>query len=182
MSKTLSNIRVYGDGACAVHVAPKGTTLPTTLAAPSAPFTELGWGSEDGLPIGRSSESSTFRAWQGGTLVRRRVRSNEDTFKFWALEETLTVVKLYYPGATATTATGVTTIHVPQAAQTDERAWILDFEDSPANRKRYVIPVAEVNDRATIAHKSDAMTIYEFTATIIGDFDIITNSPALAAS
>lgn len=183
MTKALANVRIYGDDAGAVAVAPKGTTPPVGLAALSTTptYIELGWMSEDGVPVSRANESTTFRAWQGGAVVRKRVTSNEDTFKFQALEETATAVGLYYAGATSVTAAGVTTITVPGGARGDERAWILDFHDG-VHQKRYVIPTAEVTDRAEIAHKNDAMTLYDFTCTIYGDFFIISDNPALVAA
>lgn len=182
MPKTLANVRIYGDNAGAVAVAPKGTTPPVDLAAISTvpAYLEVGWISEDGVPVSRESSSSPFRAWQGGTIVRRRVTSNEDTFKFQMLEETRLAYGLYYPGATFTAVVGgITRIGVKAGAVSDVRAWLLDFVDGGV-QKRYVIPTAEITARGTIPHKNDAMTIFDYTCTIYGDFEIVTNNPAAA--
>lgn len=181
MTKSLANIRIYGDETSLVSVAPLGTTLPTTLAAPAAPFVELGWISEDGVAINRTKDVSKFKAWQGGATVRQKVVGVEDTFKFQCLEETAITLGLYYPGSTSTTAAGVTTIQVPAGAVADERAWVLDFFDGDV-QKRYTFARAEVGETAEVVHKSTEMTIYEYTVTSLGAFTIITDNPAAASA
>lgn len=181
MTKNLANIRIYGDDQSAVYVAPKGTTLPTALAAPAAAFADLGWLSEDGVDVTRESSSTDFTAWQGGTIVRSKVSGVKDTVKVVCLEETAVALGLLYPGSTSATTTGTTTIAVPGGSKSNEKALVVDFIDD-AISKRYAIPRAEVTGVGTVSHKNSDMTMYEFTFTIYGGFTIITNNPALAAS
>lgn len=178
MTKVYDNIRVYGDLESAVYVAPKGSTVPTDLAEPSAPFTELGWLSEDGIGEDRSEDVQTFRAYQGGTIVRRKKTSVEDSITFQCLEETATVLGLRYAGQTATVTDGVATIRVANQTKDDPRAFVVDVVDGDYT-KRYVIPVGYVGT-GSVAHSNSAMTVYEFTVTIQGDYDIITDSPGVA--
>lgn len=178
MTKSLSNIRIYGDETSAISVAPKGTTGPTGLEDLSAPHVELGWISEDGTEIGRESDSNEFKAWQGGTIVRTKSSGVKNTLKFQCLEETADVLGLYYPGSTGTTTAGISKIAVKSAAVSDERAWVADFFDGDVH-KRYDIPRGEVVSQGTLVHKSTDMTVYEFEVTIYGDFWIITNNPAV---
>ena len=172
MAKDRDNVRIYGDDASGVWVADKGTTGPTTLAAPGAGFAEVGWLSEDGVDLDRSEDVAEFKGWQGGKTLRKKVTSQEDTFKFVALEETALTMGLYYKGVTATTATGVDTFHITNQAVSDERAWVVDFYDG-AVQKRFVIPSGEVTGRATVSHKNSDLTMYEFTVTIYGDYSIL---------
>lgn len=181
MTKNLANIRIYGDQDSAVYVADKGTTGPVDLAPVSAAHKDFGWVSEDGTDITRESSSTDFTAWQGGAIVRSKVSGVKDTLKVTALEETALTLGLYYPGMTAVTTTGVTRITVPGGAKSNEKALVVDFIDDDIT-KRYVIPRAEVTAVGTISHKNTDMTMYEFTFTIYGDFEIITNNPALAAA
>lgn len=181
MAKNLANIRIYGDQDSAVYVAPKGTTLPVGLAAPAAAFQDLGWLSEDGVDVTRESSSTDFTAWQGGTIVRSKVSGVKDTVKVVCLEETAIALGLLYPGSTSATATGVTTISVPGGAASNEKALLVDFIDDDVT-KRYSIPRAEVTGTGTVGHKNSDMTMYEFTFTIYGDFEIITNNPAVATA
>lgn len=181
MTKNLANIRIYGDQDSAVYVADKGTTGPVDLAAVSAAHKDLGWISEDGTEVGRETSSTDFTAWQGGTIVRSKVTGTKNTLKVTALEETAVSLGLYYPGMTAVTTTGVTRIAVPGGSKSNEKALVVDFIDDDIT-KRYVIPRAEVTAVGAVGHKNSDMTMYEFTFTIYGDFEIITNNPALATA
>lgn len=181
MTKNLANIRIYGDQDSAVYLAPKGTTLPLDLAAPAVAFQDLGWLSEDGVDITRESSSTDFTAWQGGTIVRSKVSGVKDTVKVVCLEETAISLGLLYPGSTAVTTTGVTKISVPGGSASNEKALVVDFIDDEVT-KRYSIPRAEVTGTGTVSHKNTDMTMYEFTFTIYGAFDIITNNPAVAVA
>lgn len=172
MAKNRDNIRIYGDDDSGVWTAPKGSTGPSTLAALASPWEEVGWLGDGGIDLERAEESAKFNAWQGGAVVRKKVTSVEDTFKFVCLEETALTLGLYYKGATKTTAASVDKWTVTNQARSDERAWVVDFVDSLA-RKRYVIPTGEVTGRATVPHKNSDLTMYEYTVTIYGDYEIL---------
>src|SRR5690349_18869775 len=122
MAKDRDNIRIYGDDASGVYVADKGTTGPTTLAAPGVGFTEVGWLSEDGIDVSREANTVEFTAFQGGTIVRKKRTSVKDTFKFVCLEETALTMGLALAGVVPTTATGVDTFAVTNQTASDERA------------------------------------------------------------
>lgn len=181
MAKNLANIRIYGDQDSAVYVGTKGTTMPIDLAAPAVAFKDLGWLSEDGVDITRESSATDFTAWQGGTIVRSKVSGVKDTIKVVCLEETAIALGLYYPGSTSVTTTGTTKITVPGGASSNEKALVVDFKDDTVT-KRYNIPRAEVTGVGTVSHKNTDMTMYEFTFTIYGGFEIITNNPALVSA
>lgn len=181
MAKNLANIRIYGDQDSVVYIADKGATMPLDLAAPGVGFDDLGWLSEDGVDVTRESSSTDFTAWQGGTIVRSKVSGVKDTIKVVCLEETAVQLGLLYPGSTSATATGVTKISVPGGSASNEKALIADFIDDDVT-KRYSIPRAEVTGTGTVSHKNTDMTMYEFTFTIYGGFEIITNNPAVAAA
>jgi len=177
MAKDRDNVRIYGDDASGVWAAPKGTTGPTDLAAPGVGFVETGWLSEDGVDFDRSEDVAEFKAFQGGATLRKKVTSQEDTFKFVCLEETALTMGLYYKGVTATTATGVDTYAITNQSVSDERAWVVDLVDG-AVTKRYVIPSGEVTGRATVSHKNSDMTMYEFSVTIYGDYTVLKTAAA----
>jgi hypothetical protein len=181
VTKNLANIRIYGDQDSAVYIADKGTTGPTTLAAPAVDYADLGWISEDGTEVGREISSTDFTAWQGGTIVRSKVSGTKNTIKVTALEETAISLGLYYPGMTATTTTGVTRMTIPGGSKSNEKALVVDFLDDDVT-KRYAIPRAEVTSVGAVGHKNTDMTMYEFTFTIYGDFEIISNNPAVAVA
>ncbi|MFT9821153.1 hypothetical protein, partial [Lysinibacillus sp. NPDC056185] len=127
MSKDLANIRVYGDDSSAVWVAPKGTVGPEDLATPEADFTELGWIGEDGITLSRSTDVQEFKAWQGGTIVRKKVTKTDNTFKFQCLEETAVTLGLMHPGISGSTTAGVTRARIPAGIRSDQRVFVVDM-------------------------------------------------------
>lgn len=180
MAKDRNNIRIWGDEDSGVWVGPKGTTGPSEALIISgefaSPYNEVGWLQEDGVDLDRGGDSTTFRAFQGGTIVRKKA-SAEDTFKFIALEETATTLGLWYPGMVTEAGTDPKVKkHTIGQPVSDERAWIVPFVDGE-HRKVLVVPSGEVTDRGTVAHKFDDLTAYEMTVTIYGDFFIYTVAP-----
>lgn len=178
MAKALANIRVYGDESGGAYVAPKGTTGPTDLAAPGATYKEVGWMSEDGISAERNQDATSFKAWQGGKIVRRKITHTEDAFKFQCLEENAVVFGLMYRGQTPTVTTGVASITVTNQTVSDERAWVFDVIDGSVT-KRYVVPSGVAQLTASVDHKNTDMTVHEFTVTAQGDYFVLTNNPAV---
>lgn len=182
MTKNQSNIRIFGEDNDAVWVAAKGSTLPTTLAAPASPFAEIGWLGEDGINLDQSLTVNKFNAHQGGAQVRQKTSAVERSFTFQAIEETALVLGLYYPGITGSTSgvapSQVTTFQVPAGARSNEKAWVVDSFDGTI-QKRHVIPVGEVGETGTISHTNSGLAIYEFTVNIMGGFSIISNAAGL---
>jgi len=180
MAKVLSNIIGYGGDASGVWTAPKGTTGPTGLTAPTTPYKEVGWLSEDGVSVSRDEDRQTFRAHQGGKVVKRKTASVDDSIKFQCLETNAVVLGLLYKTASLPAAvTGVVTIPVANQTVNDERAWIVDEKGDDGSTMRYVIPNGTVGLTADIVYKTDEMTVYEFTLGINGDYSVITDAAAV---
>lgn len=179
MAKNLAAIIGYGGSSSGVWVAPKGTTGPTTLAAPSGTYTEAGWLSEDGVSLLRDEERVAFKAHQGGTVVKRKTASVDDSIKFQCLETNAVVMGLLYKQAVPAAVSGVVTIPVTNQTVNDDRAWVVDEEGDDGTTMRYVIPSGSVGLSADIVYKTDEMTIYEFTLGINGDYSVLTDAAAV---
>lgn len=183
MAKNEDNIRVYGGGAGAVYVAPKGTTAPTDLAAPTTPWAELGWISDNGVDLEQKADQKQFKAWQGGTIVKVVTSGGVRTFTFECLEETAVVLGLAYPGAEFTTTAGVAKATVPGAIPTTERAFVIDvFDSTDGYQKRFNVPKGVLDPSNKVSHKFDDLSVYSFTVTVTDDFDIIANSPGIVGA
>lgn len=182
MSKSNANTRVYGGDAGGVWVADKGTTAPTDLATPGTGHTEAGWLSDNGLKLEQKADKQKFYAWQGGTVVKVSVSKAERTFTFECLEETAVVLGLSYPGLSFTTTGGVAKGTIPGGIHSVEKAFVLDAVDSDGHTKRYCVPVGSVDPNNVVEHKFDALTVYQIQVDVIGDFDIITDSPAIVGA
>jgi hypothetical protein len=183
MTKDRTNVRIYGDLASGVWVAPKGTTGPVDLTAPAVAYKELGWLSDAGVDLDRAANSNDFFAWQGGTRLRTKITSVGDTFHVQCLEENLVTTGLYYKGqawtVTGTAPNKIATLSVTNQTVGDERAWVADFIDAGVT-KRIIVPSGEVTDRATMGHNNAGTTIYDLTVTIYGDYTVITNVASIA--
>ena len=180
MAKNLAAVLSGGGDATGVWVAPKGTTGPTDLATPSATYKEAGWLSEDGVSVGRNEDRKVFKAHQGGKTVKRKTASVEDTIKFQCLETNAVTLGLLYKKATLPAAVaGVVTIPVTNQTVTDDRAWVIDEILDDGSTMRYVIPSGSVGSSADIVYKTDEMTVYEFELGINGDYNVVTNVPAV---
>lgn len=181
MAKNRDNVRVYGDLESETYLAPKGSTLPTTMSDPIDPFESMGWLSEDGIDLEVATDSTKFKGWQGGATLRVKVTSTEKTIKFQCLEETPGVTSLYFdhakPVVSGTGPTAVAKIDLPEAIGTVERAAVFKFVDGGVT-KLLCCELIQITERGTISHKNDDMTMYEFTAEIVGDAYILTNNPA----
>lgn len=184
MAKNRNNIRVYGSDNGAVYVANKGTIAPNDLGAPASDWTELGWLSDSGLELEQKADQKSFNAWQGGAIVKVVTSGAERTFTFECLEETAFVLGLAYGGVSFTnTGTGAATVAtgtVKGAIKTMEKALIIDTVDSTDGYiKRYRIPVGVIDPSSKVVHKYDDLTVYSFSVTVTGDFDIVSNSPSI---
>lgn len=179
MAKLIANIIGYGGDASGVWVAPLGTTAPTAMAAPSASYKELGWLSDTGIAAGRAEDRKTFRAHQGGKIVKRKTASVDDTIKFQCLETNAAVVGLKYKQTVPAAVTGVVTIPVTNQTVNDNRAWVIDEVGDDGTLTRFVIPSGSVEGTGDIVYKTDDMTVYEFTLGINGDYEIRTTAAAV---
>lgn len=177
MAKNRSNVRVYGDLDSEVFLAPKGSTLPTKLTDPTAPFASVGWLSEDGISLSVSTDAEKFKAWQGGATLRVKVTSTEKTITFQALEETPGVTELYYDHGAATVESGVARVDLPEGIGTVERAAVFKFVDGDVT-KLLCCELIQITEREELSHQNSEMTAYGFTAEIVGDSYILTDAPA----
>lgn len=181
MAKNQDNVRIFGDDAGGAWVADRGTTGPVDLAEPGVGFEEVGWLSEDGIDETLSQNSEVFRAWQGATIVRRKVTQSDQTFRFQALETNAVTNGLKYRGQEAVVATGIATTTITNQTTSDTRAWVFDMVDGDIT-KRYVVPAGDYARTGTVQHRNSGMTILEFEVTPIGDWFEITNDPAIAVA
>jgi len=192
MPKVAANIQIYGGDSDAVFTVPFGTTtvtLPTALAAPTAPLSDVGWLSEDGISWDDSYDKVTIVAHQGGVEVVEVITKTSREFKFQCLETTARQLSLRYPGWTPT-MTGVSPNEVyggeVPAPVADVRPWVVDtYSISAASRGRLrrVVPRGQVSGVGTLVAKRGQVAIYEYTVKVLeGKFFIYGDSTALAAA
>lgn len=177
--------RIFGDLGGGVWVAPKGTTLPTTVTEdPAAPFVPLGWLSEDGITRNVDKDVQEYNALQGGSLIRKKVSKVDQTFTFTCLETTAVVLGLVNSGnAITVTGSGATAVAKQDIGKgqnvTIERALVIDAVDG-AIIERTVLGAADLTFQGEISlsHNED-MRMYEFTASLLAGAEayVLTNDP-----
>jgi hypothetical protein len=183
MALNAGNARIFGSDDDKVQVAPLGSTLPTTLAATTAPFEDFGWLGDDGIPFTPSDSIEKFRGHQGGRVVRTTVTESDLTFRFQCLETKALTLGLQHNLTSVTTVTGTTTMQASAGRQIEARAFVIDLfdKDDTSIHYRYVIPRGEIGERSEVGHTRSGLTIYEFSVEVIENYTILTNDPAAAA-
>jgi len=181
MAKNYDNIRAYGDLDSEVFFAPLGSTLPTTLTDPIAPFEAVGWLSEDGVSLAVSTDVEKFKGWQGGSTLRTKVTGTEKTISIQCLEETPGVTELYFGHGAPVVTTGVARVDLPEGIGTVARAAVFKFVDAGVT-KFLCCEKVEVTDREELSHTNTGLTMYGFTLDIIGDSYILTDAPSYVAA
>lgn len=181
------NAHVYGDIGTGVWIAPKGTTLPTTLTEdPAAGFKPAGWLSDDGISRSVEKDIQEYNALQGGSLIRKKVSKVTQTFRFTCLEETALVLGMVNSDqqivVTGTGAAAVARQEIGDGQnRTVERALVIDAVDGET-RERTVLSAADITFQGeiSVAHNEE-LRMYEFEASLLAGAAayVLTNAPGV---
>lgn len=169
MAKVDENVRIYGGVDDTLWLAALGSTLPTTLDIPAAPFEDVGYFGESGIDKAREQSVTKFRAHQGGKVVRNKVTESGESIVFRTIEENGVTTALGETITAETTATGLRTRTMSTASEVKVRAGVLDLFDGGKQIRR-VYPRLEITGGGNVTWSKDAMVEREFTAEIIGDY------------
>lgn len=153
----------------AIHIAPKGTTLPTSTADVLTGFSDLGYCSDDGLTNGTNLEVQKIKAWGGDTVLVIQ-SSKEDTFTFKLIEvKNVDVLKFVYGSSNVSgdLTTGLT-INVNNT-DVEEVSIVIDMIMSENTAKRIVIPTAKISEVSDIVYGDEEAVGYETTVDCIPD-------------
>lgn len=134
-----TQVRVAPSGA--IYVAPKGTAAPAdATAALAAPWTHLGFATDDGVTLGRSMDTETVNGWQSSAPLRYIVTGTSVTVQFALLQFNKDTIPTYFglPTSAIVDTAGVYKMIIPADAPIDERAWIVESVDGTVHT-RYVM-------------------------------------------
>ena len=182
-----ANARIYGSDDDRVLIGAVGATLPEDLAEPGPAHEDAGWLNDDGLDLNPSDSVESFTGHQGGGLVRTKMTSSDTAFVFRCLETKALTLGLQFQiknkVTTGVGAAAVTRSTLGAGRKVVARSFIIDLfdDDGQGNliHRRFVIPRGEIGERGSVPLKKSAITVYEFTVKIIGDWFEITNDPAV---
>lgn len=177
--RNADNVQALIDGH--VSVAPKGSTLPTTIAGALDPaFKDVGWTTDAGLGENVSNNTTTRRGIDGSAV--KTFKSDDDSsFTFECMEEDAVVLGLIYPGSTPVTTTGTTKTDVKSYLGSDIRAWVLD-EDYGVFQVRKIIALGQAFLTGEIRSKTGDSKTYQFRVDAYADstrtkFTRLSNNP-----
>lgn len=155
----------------AVHVAPIGTTLPTTAdGALDQAFIGLGYNTEDGLTRSVEKDTEIVKAW-GGDVVLVLDNGKTETFKFSMLDAHSTAaLKLLngddnVSGTALATGISVTSNNKEQSAH----AFVIDMIEQGNTLHRVVIPKGIVTEIEDITYVDSDALAYGITLTALAD-------------
>jgi hypothetical protein len=154
-----------------IWVAPVGTALPTSVSAtPNAAFIKLGLVSEDGVAFSNAPEIESYGAWQRKNPVRRE-RVSETTSLSFALEQwnADTVTFAFGGGAIVDLGGNSYRYDAPdQDDALDERAIILDWQDGPNSKYRFVAARGNVSDAVETTLSRSALALLPIAFEVLG--------------
>ncbi|MDF2578437.1 MAG: phage major tail protein [Microbacterium sp.] len=165
--------RIYGGDADAIHLAPLGTTLPTTIDGTlDAAFEDVGWLHSDGVTEALTGSVNKVRGHQGQAVVRTRVTESGTTYSFHALETKEQTQSLRYHEKSAATATGVRTVTRGPGQRIAVRAAVIDFYDADDDtvRERIIIPRLEIVPNGDRVYGGSDIAGFPFLGEVIGDY------------
>lgn len=177
MAKVDENVRIYGGLNDTVWLAPKGTTLPTTLGTPPAGFEDVGYLGESGIDKARDESVTKFRAHQAGKVVRTKVTESGESIVFRTIEENGVTTALGDNETASSTAAGVKTSTRSTASWVKERAGVVDLYDGDKH-VRNVYPLLQITGGGNVTWSKDNLVEREFTAEIIGEYFVIETDDA----
>lgn len=154
----------------AVHVAPIGTTLPTSVSAIlAAAFKDLGYMSDAGLVNDGSRASQAIKAWGGETVLTIQTEKN-DIWTFTMIEcKNVEVLKQVYGDENVTVdGSGAVTVKV-NSKELTAHSWVFDILLSDGSIKRCVLPSAKITNIGNISYTDSAAIGYETTLTALPD-------------
>lgn len=156
----------------AVHVAPVGTTLPTTASEDlDVAFEDIGFISDAGIANDGSRTSNAIKAWGGETVLNIQTEKN-DLWTFQMIEAKNSVVlKQVFGDDNVTVAqTGAITINA-NAQPLAAHSWVIDILLSDGSAKRCVLPYAQVTNVGTVTYSDSAAVGYDTTLSALPDED-----------
>lgn len=155
----------------AIHVAPVGTTLPTTATATlNSAFGCVGYVSDSGMTITITRTVETIKAW-GGDTVGTPQTEFEEAFKFTLIEALKAeVLKVVYGDDNVSETTGLRTI-TSNSKELEAHSWVIDTVMSNGKARRIVVPSAKVTEIGDITYADSDPISFDLTITATPDSD-----------
>lgn len=161
MSLDTDEILVGANGT--IHVAPVGSTMPTTPDATlSAPWVHLGYATEDGVRWRDAMSVNDRMGWQSFYPLRKIVESRSNTIAFDLVQWNRNTLGLALGAPTVTepvAASGDFQIDPPSPETVDERAVVVSWSDGDRDYRLLYWRAVLVGDIETMLARSESATL-----------------------
>ena len=166
--------RIFGNDADAIHLAPLGTTLPTTIdGALDSAFVDVGWLHADGITETLTGSKSAVRGHQGSGVVRTLMTETGTTIGFHALESSPLTKKLrYHEKEVDTAVSGVRKVTRGAGQKVTAMSAVIDVFDADDDsiKERYVIERFEIVPDGDRVFTGTDIAGFPFLGEVIGDY------------
>lgn len=154
----------------AVHVAPVGTTLPTSATDDlDAAFADIGYISSDGIKNDLSRTSSSVRAWGGDEVLNIQNEKN-DNWAYTMIEaKNIVVLKQVFGEENVTEDASHNITIAVNSKELGKYAWVFDMLLSDGSAKRCVLPMAKITNVAEISYTDTTAVGYAATLNALPD-------------
>ncbi|QHO91026.1 hypothetical protein CWT12_06440 [Actinomyces sp. 432] len=191
-----ANAHIFGSdddslylGAYDPDLAGKVTGL---YAAVPSGFVDCGWISEDGVGLTFDDSVTKIKGHQGHAVVKTFMDSSESALSATLLESKLDSLRRYLDVRSASRESekvgsetkAVAKLVVPSSRKVITLSGILDLFDVSGQGVKYrmVFPHLELGERGELAFRAGEITAYEHTLSVLDDWLILTDAPALVPS
>ena len=153
-----------------IHVAPAGTTLPTSIDTTlDSAFKVLGYITEDGFVESLETDSEDMKD-MNGDLIHSEVTSRVESANFTLAEIKAGTLKVMYGASNVTDSDGVICVkHNGDSA--DEWSVVLDLVLKNNRRWRKVVPLAKLDELGDLTLAVAKVAARELTLKYLTDAD-----------
>lgn len=170
MAKDSGEFVVASDGA--IHVAPVGTTLPTsTSGSLNAAFVDLGYATPDGVTFGDSKTVEAIRSWQSQVPTRRLITERDSTISFALQQWNRDSFELAFEGEWVNLPGGQWRFDPPAPGDPlAEKSLVIDWNDGERDF-RLVVPKGNVIEGVETQLTRSAEAVLPITFSPLADDD-----------
>lgn len=169
-----SEVQVGTPNGPGIYIAPAGTRPPLTTADDwAAPWSILGYLSDDGPTVGSSTDSETIQPWQSAVPLREVITGRSVTMQFviWSLNEQ--TIALYFD-ADVPTAAADGTIDMELRTDTPTHLYAIGIDSADAERVfRISFRRASLSDAGDMAISRGAAVPLDCTLSALDDGGVL---------
>jgi hypothetical protein len=182
MAKDATKVRVALTGS--IWVADENTTIPADITvAPPAPWTDLGYTTEDGVTVSVEQTTEDLNAWQTLEPLRILVTAEPKSFTFTLRQLEKNSFVTAFGGAVVTVGVNNYRWEPPTSGSIPTKAYLVEFNDDTLKYRFVYRRTNQTGARELNFVRSNAVNL-PFSARVLAatprTWEVQTNDPAFA--